>query len=105
MKLRIFGAFAIILSAAGHAQADDRKAAAMFFRDVTKSTCGFKMTPESAIKAATALGMSDLISEPGLLAVSAVCEEVKRGNKGKTIEIRVPDNRKVILERAKWWQE
>lgn len=109
MKLRILGAFALVLAAGGHAQADDRTAAAaIFFRDVTKSTCGFKMTPESAIKAATTLGMSNLISDPLFSAMAAICEEEKRGNNSKTIEIRVPDNRKVlrkvILERAKWWQ-
>ncbi|MBY2905698.1 hypothetical protein [Rhizobium leguminosarum] len=109
MKLRILGAFALVLAATGHAQADDRTAAsAIFFRDVTKSTCGFKMTPESALKAATTLGMSGLISEPLFSAVSAICGEVKKGNKSKTIEIQVPDNRKVLrkvmIERAKWWQ-
>lgn len=108
MKLRILGAFAFVLAAAGHAQADDHRAAAIFFHDVTKSACGFKMTPESALKAATTLGMSNLISDPLLSAVFAICEEVKKGNTSKTIEIRVPDNhkvlRKVILERAKWWQ-
>ncbi|MBB4292139.1 hypothetical protein GGE16_004215 [Rhizobium leguminosarum] len=109
MKLRILGAFVLVLAAAGHARADDRIGpTAIFFHDVTKSTCGFKMTPESALKAATTLGMSNLISDPLLSAVFAICEEVKKGNKSKTIEIRVPDNhkvlRKVIVERAKWWQ-
>jgi bifunctional DNase/RNase len=108
MKSRILGALALILSATGHAQAGDRMAAAMFFREVSKSSCGFKMTPESAIKAATILGMSDPIHEPVLSAVFAVCEAVKKGKKGKTIEIRAPDKhkvmRKVILEKAEWWQ-
>ncbi|WP_245294400.1 hypothetical protein [Rhizobium aegyptiacum] len=49
MKLRILGALALLLSVTGHVQAGDRTTVAMFFRDVTKSTCGFKMTPESAI--------------------------------------------------------
>ncbi|EJZ19241.1 hypothetical protein NE852_24120 (plasmid) [Rhizobium sp. Pop5] len=108
MKLGILGAFAFVLAAAGHAQAGDHSAAAIFFHDVTKSACGFNMTPESALKAATTLGMSNLISDPLFSAMAAICEEVKKGNNSKTIEIRVPDNhkvlRKVILERAKWWQ-
>ncbi|TAV44948.1 hypothetical protein [Rhizobium leguminosarum] len=108
MKLLILGAVALILSATGHAQADDRTAAtANSFRAITKSACGFNMTPASAMRAATALGMLDL-REPLIPAMLEVCKEEIKGNKSKTIEIRVPDNhkvmRKVLLERAKWWQ-
>ncbi|MBY4610770.1 hypothetical protein K6M90_24315 [Rhizobium sp. 9T] len=108
MKLRILGAVALVLSATGQAQADDRTAGiASSFRAITKGACGFNMTPASAIKAVTTLGMSDL-REPLLPAMLAVCAEEIKGNKSKTIEIRVPDNRKVMrkvtLERAKWWQ-
>ncbi|WP_081279410.1 hypothetical protein [Rhizobium phaseoli] len=108
MKLCILGAVALILSAAGHAQADDRiTGTASSFRAITKGACGFNMTPASALRAATTLGMSNL-REPLIPAMLAVCQEVINGNKSQTIEIRVPDNRnvmrKVTLERAKWWQ-
>ena len=109
MKLRILGAFALVLAAMGYAQAGDRTAAAaIYFHGMTKSACGFKMTPESAMKAATTLGMSNPVGEPLLSALFAVCAEMKKGNKGKTIEIQARDNRnvlrKVTLEKAKWWQ-
>ncbi|MBB4482493.1 hypothetical protein [Rhizobium etli] len=108
MKLRILGALALILSATGHAQADDRRTvAAFYFHSFTKSSCGFNMTAESAEKAAATLGMSNF-HDPLFPAVAAVCTAVKKGNKSKVIEIRVRDNRnvmrKVTLERAKWWQ-
>ena len=108
MNLRILGAFAFVLSAASHVQADDRTAsAARYFHIFAKSTCGFNTTAESAERAAAALGMSDL-HDPLLPAVSAVCTEVKKGNKGKVIEIQIRDShnvlRKVTLEKAKWWQ-
>ena len=108
MNLRNFGAIALVLATAGHAQADDRTAGiANSFRTITKGACGFNMTPASALRAATTLGMSDL-REPLIPAMLAVCQEVINGNKSQTIEIRVPDNRnvtrKVTLERAKWWQ-
>ncbi|MGM4910485.1 hypothetical protein [Rhizobium sp. 768_B6_N1_8] len=109
MKLRIFCAFALVFAATGYVQAGDRTAAAaIYFHGMTKSACGFKMTPESAMKAATTLGMSNPVGEPLLSALFAVCEEVKKGNKDKVIEIRVRDShnvlRKVTLEKAKWWQ-
>ncbi|GAA3113160.1 hypothetical protein GCM10010520_66650 [Rhizobium viscosum] len=108
MNLRILSALALVLSAAGHARADDRRdQAAFYFHSFTKSTCGFNMTVESAKKAAATLGMSDL-HDPLFPALGAVCAEVKKGNKGKVIEIQVRDShnvlRKVTLEKAKWWQ-
>ncbi|PDT04772.1 hypothetical protein CO666_08500 [Rhizobium chutanense] len=108
MKLHILGAIALVFATAGHVQADDRRtAAAFYFHSFTKSACGFNMTAESAEKAAATLGMSNL-HDPLFPAVTAVCTEVKKGNKSKVIEIQVPDNhkvmRKVILEKAKWWQ-
>ncbi|MGG7579703.1 hypothetical protein [Rhizobium sp. Nf11,1] len=108
MKLHILGAIALVFATAGHAQADDRRAtAAFYFHSFTKSACGFNMTAESAEKAAATLGMSDL-HDPLFPAVAAVCAEVKKGNKSKVIKIQVPANhkvkRKVILEKAKWWQ-
>ncbi|MBX5146746.1 hypothetical protein [Rhizobium lentis] len=108
MKLHILGAIALVFATAGHVQADDRRtAAAFYFHNITKSACGFNMTAESAEKAAATLGMSDF-HDPFFPAVAAVCTEVKKGNKSKVIEIQLPDNhkvmRKVVLEKAKWWQ-
>jgi hypothetical protein len=109
MNLRITGAFAFVLFAASHVQADDRTAAAaIYFHNFTKSACGFNMTAESAEKAARTLGMVSAIRDPMLPAVFAVCAEVKKGNKSKVIEVRVRDShnvsRKIIVEKAKWWQ-
>ncbi len=109
MNLRILGAFVLVFSAASHAQADDRTAAAAItFHAMTKSACGFNMTTESAMNAARILGMSSPGLDPTLSAMFAICAEMKKGNKGKTIEIQAHDNRnvlrKVVLEKAKWWQ-
>jgi hypothetical protein len=96
MKPSIFAAFALVFTA-GYAEADNRSfAGAALFHDVVQMTCGFNMTPESAKKAAATLGMSNSPTNPMLLAISAVCKEVKKGNRGKVIEIQVPDDRKVI---------
>lgn len=108
MKLRILGAFALVLSAASHVQADDRTAgAAIYFHNITKSACRFNMTAESAEKAVATLGMVG-VREPFFSVVFAVCAEMKKGNKDKVIQIQVRDShnvlRKVTLEKAKWWQ-
>jgi hypothetical protein len=108
MKPSIFAAFALVFTVAGYAKADNRSfAGAALFHDVVQMTCGFNMTPESAKKAAATLGMSNSPTDPMLLAISAVCKEVKKGNRGKVIEIQVPDdrkvNRKVIVEKAPWY--
>jgi hypothetical protein len=109
MNLRILGAVALVLAATGHAQADGRTAAAAAtFHAMTKSACGFNMTTESAMKAASTFGMTAPGLDSTLSAMFAVCAEMKKGNKGKTIEIQARDNRnvlrKVTLEKAKWWQ-
>jgi hypothetical protein len=108
MKLSIFAAFALVLTVTGHARADNRSfEGAILFHDVVQMTCGFNMTPESAKKAAATLGMSHFPTDSALLAIVALCKEVKKGNRSKVIEIQVPDNhkviRKVIVEKAPWY--
>ena len=108
MKQRILSAFALVLSATSQVQADDRTAAAIYFHDLAKLTCGFKITPETAEKAVAALGTPKPGHDPLLMAVLELCLEIKKGNKSKIIEIQVPDSRnvprKVVLERDKWWR-
>ncbi|MHC2221219.1 hypothetical protein [Rhizobium leguminosarum] len=108
MKLSILSAFAFVFATTGHAQADDRTAAAIYFHNLAKSACGFNITPESAEKAVATLGTPRPGHDPLLVAVLELCLEIKKGNKSKTIEVQVPDSRKVqrkvVLEKGKWWQ-